>query len=94
MDQWAWTREMAVKYMGITMACGGIIGGMCFASIGPLAKRIDERKLLIICGFIPLIIGKLVYFPMGKEHPQMYGNFTVGGKLYFKVLQSPNAFDL
>ena len=86
MDQWAWTRQEAVQYLGITMAIGGLIGAASFASIGPLARRYDERKLLVFCGLIPLIIGKLIYFPVGEKFPQMYRNITKESKLTTIVL--------
>ena len=60
MDQWAWTRQQAVRYLGINMACGALVGVTCFGCIGPLAKKFDDRKLLIFVGIIPLIIGKVI----------------------------------
>ena len=69
MDQWAWTRQQAVRYLGINMACGALVGVTCFGCIGPLAKKFDDRKLLIFIGLIPLIIGKIVLIPMGSNKP-------------------------
>ena len=74
MDQWGWSRQEAVRYLGINMACGALVGVTCFAFIGPLAKRFDDRKLLIFVGLIPLIIGKVIILPMSNEYPQMKGN--------------------
>jgi hypothetical protein len=51
------------------MACGAIVGVTCFAMIGPLAKRFDDRKLLIFAGLIPLIIGKVIMIPMSSKYP-------------------------
>ena len=76
MDQWAWTRQEAVRYLGINMACGAMVGCTAFALIGPLAKRFDDRKLLIFVGLIPLIIAKIILLPMGSEYPQIKGNVT------------------
>ena len=70
MDQWAWTRQEAVRYLGIQMACGALVGVTCFGLIGPLAKRFDDRKLLIFVGLIPLIIGKAIMIPMGSQYPK------------------------
>ena len=39
------------------MAIGGILSGFCFACIGPLAKKFDERVLLLVGGIIPMILG-------------------------------------
>ena len=80
MDQFAWSRQFAVQNLGITMSVGGVFGGIVFSFVGLLSKRFDERKLLIILGFVPLILSKIIYMPMASYHPQMYGNFTVGGK--------------
>ena len=51
------------------MACGALVGVTCFGCIGPLAKKFDDRKLLIFVGLIPLIIGKIVLIPMGSDKP-------------------------
>ena len=80
MDQFAWSRQFAVQNLGITMSVGGVFGGIVFSFVGLLSKRFDERKLLITLGFVPLILSKIIYMPMASYHPQMYGNFTVGGK--------------
>ena len=58
-DQWGWEEEEAILYLGITMACGGVLSGVCYACIGPLAKRFDERLLLLIAGLIPMTIGRV-----------------------------------
>ena len=77
MDQWAWSRQEAVRYLGINMACAALVGVTCFGCVGPLAKRFDDRKLLIFVGIIPLIIGKMVMLPMGDEYPIMKGTIAV-----------------
>ena len=68
-DQWGWTKEEAIMYLGITMAVGGVLSGLCFATIGPLSKKFDERVLLLFAGIVPMIFGKLVMLPMGNEFP-------------------------
>ena len=83
MDMWAWSREETVRYLGITMAVGGVVGAACFGSIGPLAKRIDERNLLIFFGIIPMIIARLIMIPVGSELPPMFSNTTnVNGSIF------------
>ena len=83
MDMWAWSKEEAVRYMGITMAVGGIIGAACFGTIGPLAKRIDERNLLIFFGIVPMIIAKLIVIPVGSELPLMSSSTTnINGRCF------------
>ena len=68
-DLWGWTEEDAILYLGITMACGGVLSGICYGSIGPLAKKFDERFLLLSAGLIPMIIGRVCMFPLGSEYP-------------------------
>ena len=74
MDQWSWVEEDALLYNGITIAAGGILTGFCFATIGPLSKKIDERLLLIFAGIIPMILGRIVMMPFGDEHPEFIGD--------------------
>ena len=70
--QWGWSQEDALAYLGIIMAVGGVLSGLCFATIGPLAKIFDERALLLFAGITPMIIGRVIMFPMGSEYPNMY----------------------
>ena len=76
MDMWAWSREETIRYLGITMTVGGVVGASCFGSIGPLAKRIDERNLLIFCGLLPMVIARLIMIPVVDELPPMFKNVT------------------
>ena len=76
MDMWAWSQEETVRYLGITMAVGGIVGAACFGAIGPLAKRFDERNLLLFVGIIPMIIARLILIPVGSELPPLFSNTT------------------
>lgn len=76
MDQWGWTEEDTIMYLGITMAAGGVLSGLCFATIGPLSKKFDERLLLIVAGLGPMIVGRIILFPYGSEYPP-YKNVTL-----------------
>lgn len=75
-DHWGWSQQDAILYLGITMAAGGVLAGFCFSSVGPLCKRFDERLVLIFCGIFPMIIGRLMMMPMGKDNPPFVGNVT------------------
>ena len=77
MDQFAWSREEAIRYLGIAMATGGITSGVIFTTVIPLTKRFDNRKILLICGLIPFLIGKLVILPMGTTYPQLKNSTTI-----------------
>ena len=76
MDMWGWSREEAVRNLSIAMIFGGILAAACFVSIGPLAKKFDERNLLLFMGLIPMVICRLVYIPMGSELPPLFNNST------------------
>ena len=73
-DQWGWTQQDAIFYLGITMAVGGVLSGLCFATIGPLSKKFDERALLLFAGIVPMIVGRVIMFPMGTEFPITHGD--------------------
>ena len=74
LDQWGWDEADAVLYIGIVMVAGGVMAGFCYASIGPLAKRFDERLIMLICGIIPMTLGRFVVFPYGDQYPAFAGN--------------------
>ena len=76
MDQFGWSREEAIRYLGIAMATGGITAGLIFTIAIPHTKRFDNRKTLILCGVIPFIVSKLVILPMGNTYPPRIHNET------------------
>ena len=41
--QWSWTEQDAILYLGLYTAANAVLAGFCFATIGPLSKRFDER---------------------------------------------------
>ena len=61
-DQWGWAEEDAILYLGIIMVIGGVLSGVCYACLGPLATKFDERFLLLMAGIIPMIIGRVCMF--------------------------------
>ena len=79
-DQWGWSEEETIMYLGIIMASGGLLSGFCFGAIGPLSKRIDERLLLMFVGIAPMIVGRLLMMPMGSSPPKFVGNYTECGR--------------
>lgn len=76
MDQFAWTKHEALKYMGITMGAGGAIACVTFVLINPLCKWFDERSVLIWGGFFLMVVGRLVHIPWGDSTPRMAMNET------------------
>ena len=81
MDQFAWSREEAIRYLGIAMATGGVTAGVIFTTVIPLTKRFDNRKILLICGLVPFLIGKLVILPMGTTYPKIKNKNITNGKI-------------
>jgi hypothetical protein len=43
--------------------------GLCFATIGPLSRKFDERLLFIFAGIVPMILGRVIMFPYAEEKP-------------------------
>jgi ceroid-lipofuscinosis MFS transporter 7 len=77
MDQFAWSKEEALYYMGILMSVGAIFACATFLLIGPLCKRFKENDVLIWGGFFFLVIGRILWIPYGDELPKMkYSNFS------------------
>lgn len=69
MDQFAWTKEQALYYMGILMSVGAVIACATFAAISPLCKKFEERRVLIWGGFFLMVLGRALYLPWGPEPP-------------------------
>ena len=76
MDMWGWSSEEAVRYLSITNMIGASIAAGSFGSVGSLAKKFEERKLLMFASLIPMIIARLIMIPMGNEFPPLYSNTT------------------
>ena len=76
MDMWGWSSEKTVRYLGASSAIGSCIATICFGSVGPLSKKIDERTLLIFMGLMPMIVARLITIPLGSELPPMFSNST------------------
>lgn len=77
MDQFAWTKEQALKYMGILMAVGAVVACASFVSIKPLCNKFAEQKVLIWGGFFFMVLGRFVYIPIGDGPPKVYTPIVV-----------------
>ena len=72
MDQFAWTKEEALKNMGILMSIGAIVACVTFVLIGPLTKRFKESNVLIWGGFFIMSVGRFVNIPIaGSQLAQL-----------------------
>ena len=82
MDQFAWSREEAIRYLGIAMATGGVAAGLVFMTVIPLTKRYDSRIVLLFFGLIPFLVGKLVILPMGTSKPLIANVTNINGEYH------------
>ncbi|CAF2740137.1 MSFD8 [Lepeophtheirus salmonis] len=48
MDNFAWSEETTVFYLGIIMSSGGVMSFICFLTIPPLSKKFDERYFYLL----------------------------------------------
>ncbi|XP_063696824.1 major facilitator superfamily domain-containing protein 8-like isoform X1 [Culicoides brevitarsis] len=81
MDQFAWTKEEAVKYMGILMAVGSVIACASFVSIKPMTTKFEERKVLLWGGFFLMALAAGSCIPMGSEPPKLAYPVELNGTL-------------
>ena len=82
MDQFAWSREEAIRYLGIAMATGGVAAGLVFMTVIPLTKKYDNRIVLLVFGLIPFLVGKLVILPMGTNKPIIANVTNINGNYH------------
>ena len=72
MQQLQWTESQAIRNLGIIMSCGAVASLLCYASIPPLTKKFDERKVYLILGLLPMFLARIVMMPIpGEPTPQM-----------------------
>merc|ERR1719481_1250058 len=71
MQQLGWDEAKSIRILGILMSIGAVLSLFCFASIGPLTKKIDERLVYIIAGIIPMLASRALIIPMGSHPPEM-----------------------
>ncbi|XP_076065496.1 major facilitator superfamily domain-containing protein 8-like isoform X1 [Oratosquilla oratoria] len=96
-DQYAWKDEFAVEVSGIVLGIAGVLALGVFVGSGYLAKRFDERKVLIFHGIIPFIIGTFLFLPWGDERITMSvcgGNITDNSTTTFETSIATTPFAL
>jgi len=76
MHQLGWPEKESIEKLGILLSIGAVASAGSYASIGPITKFIDERKVIILAGIVPMMIGRIVSFPIGSDLP-MFKNTTV-----------------
>ncbi|ODM98429.1 Major facilitator superfamily domain-containing protein 8 [Orchesella cincta] len=70
-DQFGWSHETAITNVGLTMIISSVVSTSIFFLIPRLAKKIDERMLLVGFGIVPMIAGRLFFFPFSGDSPPM-----------------------
>ncbi|XP_071529822.1 major facilitator superfamily domain-containing protein 8-like [Panulirus ornatus] len=97
MDQYRWTEKEAVVVVGIALAAAGILSIGMYVFNGFLIKRFDERKVMLIIGFIPLVIGTFLFLPWGNTPipPQICqdNNDTATTEMTTVLMASESTFD-
>ncbi|KAL1138471.1 hypothetical protein AAG570_008534 [Ranatra chinensis] len=69
MDQFAWTKEEALYYMGILMSAGALTACATFAVLSYICKRFGELNVLMWGGFLLMLAGGLSLIPWGTSPP-------------------------
>ncbi|XP_047495157.1 major facilitator superfamily domain-containing protein 8-like [Penaeus chinensis] len=79
-DQYGWTDDKAMVVVGIALSGGGFLSIFMFVLSGVLSKKYDERIVMIVVGFVPLMIGTFLFLPWGPGTIpiQVCSNETIG----------------
>ncbi|XP_012943228.1 major facilitator superfamily domain-containing protein 8 [Aplysia californica] len=70
MHMYAWSKSRATLYQGIILGVAGFCSIIVFIIVKMLAKKYNERYLLLI-GFIFCLSGYIVYIPWGDKLPPL-----------------------
>jgi len=71
MDQLAYSDVEAVEKVGIVLSIGCVLTALAFASSSAIARRITERKTMLFCGMLPMIISHFFVLPYAGPTPLM-----------------------
>ncbi|ROT64313.1 putative major facilitator superfamily domain-containing protein 8 [Penaeus vannamei] len=64
-DQYGWTDDKAMVVVGIALSGGGFLSIFMFVLSGVLSKKYDERLVMLVVGFVPLMVGTFLFLPWG-----------------------------
>ncbi|KAG0728018.1 Major facilitator superfamily domain-containing protein 8 [Chionoecetes opilio] len=62
-DQYGWSGNTPQLVIGVAIMGGGILATCLFPVSGWLARKIDERLVMLIPGFIPILLGTALFMP-------------------------------
>ncbi|XP_064098399.1 major facilitator superfamily domain-containing protein 8-like isoform X2 [Macrobrachium nipponense] len=71
MDMYAWSDKLAITVVGIGLSIGGVLTIVMFSIVGVVSKKLDERKVVILMGLVPMTLSAFCFFPMGSTYPKM-----------------------
>ncbi|KAK6640854.1 hypothetical protein RUM44_012552 [Polyplax serrata] len=71
MDQFGWSKQDALFYIGILMVSGALIACVAFFAISPLTKIFKESLILVWGGFAFMAVGSIFLIPWGPDTPPM-----------------------
>lgn len=77
MDQFAWSNDEAIYYMGIVMSVGAVIALVTFLAITPLCKYFAEHYVMIWGGFALMVLGRALFIPWGSKLPKLAEVYNV-----------------
>uniref|UniRef100_A0A3F2YX76 Major facilitator superfamily (MFS) profile domain-containing protein n=1 Tax=Anopheles farauti TaxID=69004 RepID=A0A3F2YX76_9DIPT len=83
LDQFAWSHEESLYYLGLLMTGGTLCSCAVYLLLPKLCKRFQEHNVFLFFAILPLFISQLVMIPMGSKAIPMsalsYNNSTTGG---------------
>ncbi|XP_001659803.2 major facilitator superfamily domain-containing protein 8 isoform X1 [Aedes aegypti] len=67
LDQFGWSNEDSLFYLGILMTVGALISCILFLLLDPLCKRFSESNVLVYGAMFALFVSQLLLIPFGSE---------------------------
>ncbi|XP_058458934.1 major facilitator superfamily domain-containing protein 8-like isoform X1 [Malaya genurostris] len=67
LDQFGWTNEESLFYLGILMTAGALISCILFLVLDPLCKRFSEIGVLVYGAMLALFLSQLLMIPVGTK---------------------------
>nr|XP_019931028.2 major facilitator superfamily domain-containing protein 8-like isoform X2 [Aedes albopictus] len=81
LDQFGWSNEDSLFYLGILMTVGALISCILFLLLDPMCKRFTESNVLVYGAMFALFVSQLLLIPFGSDPITSVaneGNFTDG----------------
>ena len=63
MQQLGWSESISIRNLGIIMSLGAVVSMVAFGSIPFVTKRLDERKVYLLLGLVPMFLARIVILP-------------------------------